>query len=160
MKEHFEAKVGLHQGSAVSQLLFNIVFKIITENVREETPRCVLYADDILLMANSRRELERKLEEWRLVVESRGMRISRSKTEYFTKDVDGDQLATIKLDFKVDGIIGEKCQECCAAPLKKLEEKKLDVAEMKMLRWMVGITRRNRIRNVYSGSSGKFRRQD
>ncbi|XP_037801351.1 uncharacterized protein LOC119596258 [Penaeus monodon] len=28
---------------------------------------------------------------------SRGMRISRSKTEYFTTDIDGDQLATIKL---------------------------------------------------------------
>ncbi|XP_037779447.1 uncharacterized protein LOC119575988 [Penaeus monodon] len=36
-----------------------------------------------------------------------------------------------------------------AAPLKKLEEKKLDVAEMKMLRWMVGVTKRDKIRNDY-----------
>ncbi|XP_063588688.1 uncharacterized protein LOC134765822 [Penaeus indicus] len=35
MTEHFEVKVGLHQGSP---LLFNIVFDVITENVREEPP--------------------------------------------------------------------------------------------------------------------------
>ncbi|XP_063588669.1 uncharacterized protein LOC134765806 [Penaeus indicus] len=47
-----------------------------------------------------------------------------------------------------------------AAPLKKLEEKKLDGTEMKMLRWIVGGTRRDRIRNNYiredSGSKTKM----
>ena len=32
-----------------------------------------------------------------------------------------------------------------AAPLKKIDEKKIDMAEMKMLRWMVGVTKRDRI---------------
>ncbi|XP_037790195.1 uncharacterized protein LOC119585598 [Penaeus monodon] len=32
MTEHFEVKVGLHQGSALSPLLFTIVFDIITGN--------------------------------------------------------------------------------------------------------------------------------
>ena len=35
------------------------------------------------------------------------------------------------------------------APIKKTEEKKLDVAEMKMLRWMAGVTRMDRVRNKY-----------
>ncbi|XP_063597217.1 uncharacterized protein LOC134773901 [Penaeus indicus] len=35
------------------------------------------------------------------------------------------------------------------APLKKSEEKKMNAAEMNMLRWMVGVTRRDRIRNEY-----------
>ena len=36
-----------------------------------------------------------------------------------------------------------------AAPVKKTEEKKLDVAEMKMLRWMSGVTRKDKIQNKY-----------
>ena len=32
-------------------------------------------------------------------------------------------------------------------PVKKVQEKRLDVAEMKMLRWMCGVTKRDRIRN-------------
>ena len=31
--------------------------------------------------------------------------------------------------------------------MKKAQEKKLDVAEMKMLRWMSGVTKLDRIRN-------------
>ncbi|XP_037804916.1 uncharacterized protein LOC119599255 [Penaeus monodon] len=153
--EHFEVKVGLHQGSALSPLLFNIVLDVITENVREETPWCVLYADDIVLVAESRRVLERKLEEWRFVLESRRMRIGRSKTEYFPTDIDGDQLATIKrVPIRLKGKVHKTVVRPAltygleAAPLKKLEKKKWDAAEM-MLRWMVGVTRRDRIRNDY-----------
>ncbi|XP_037773922.1 uncharacterized protein LOC119570126 [Penaeus monodon] len=91
MAEHFRVKVGLHQGSAPSPLLFNIMFDVITENVGEEPPWCVLYADDTVLVAGSRRVLEKKLEEWSFPLESRRMRISRST------DIDGDQLATIEL---------------------------------------------------------------
>ncbi|WP_435316542.1 hypothetical protein, partial [Klebsiella pneumoniae] len=35
--------------------------------------------------------------------------------------------------------------EC--APLKKAEERKLDVTEMKMLRWTAGVTKLDRVRN-------------
>ena len=34
-----------------------------------------------------------------------------------------------------------------AEAVKKAQEKKLDVAEMRMLRWMSGVTKLNRIRN-------------
>jgi len=99
--DRFQAKVGLHQGSALSPLLLNIVFNIITEAVREEPPWCVLYADDIVLVTEERRQLERKLEEWRVALENRGMKISRSKTEYFTTDTSGDQQATSRLNGEI-----------------------------------------------------------
>ena len=35
------------------------------------------------------------------------------------------------------------------ASMKKTEEKKMDVAEMIMLRWMCGVTREDRTRNEY-----------
>ena len=41
------------------------------------------------------------------------------------------------------------------APIKKTEERKLDVAEMKMLRWMSGVTKMDRVRNEYIRGSLK-----
>ena len=72
------------------------MFDVITENVRVEPPRCILYANDIVLVAESRRQLEMELERWRSALEGRGMIISRTKTEYFTTDVSGDQHAIIE----------------------------------------------------------------
>ena len=42
-----------------------------------------------------------------------------------------------------------------AGPLKKIEEKKLDVTEMKMLRWMMGVTKSERIKNDYIRGTAK-----
>ena len=96
--DEFRVGVGLHQGSALSPLLFNIVFDVITENVREDPPWCIIYADDVVLVAEDRVGVERKLYEWRNALESRGMRISRTKTEYFTTDLNGNQDETVRLD--------------------------------------------------------------
>ena len=40
--------------------------------------------------------------------------------------------------------------------VKKAHEKKMEVAEMKMLRWMCGVTRLDKIRNEISGSTTKW----
>ena len=95
--DSFEVKVGLHQGSALSPFLFNIVMDVLTEPERGQPPWCVFYADDIILVAESREVLERLLETWRNSLESRGLKISRIKTEYMTTDLEGDQRATIQL---------------------------------------------------------------
>ena len=42
----------------------------------------MLFADDIVLMGESREDLNKKLELWREALEVYGLRISRSKTEY------------------------------------------------------------------------------
>jgi hypothetical protein len=49
MTENFKVNVGLHQGSALSPFLFNKVFDVVTEEVRENPHWCLLYADALCL---------------------------------------------------------------------------------------------------------------
>ncbi|MBJ3201398.1 hypothetical protein JGB54_23260, partial [Salmonella enterica subsp. enterica serovar Agona] len=56
--ESFDVKVGLHQGSVLSPLLFVIVMDVITKEVREGLPWEVLYADDLVLVAESEEKLK------------------------------------------------------------------------------------------------------
>ncbi|XP_068232077.1 uncharacterized protein [Palaemon carinicauda] len=48
-KEKFKVKVGLHQGSALSPYVFDIVMDVISLEISEEGPRCAMLADDIML---------------------------------------------------------------------------------------------------------------
>ncbi|XP_037787377.1 uncharacterized protein LOC119582936 [Penaeus monodon] len=123
-------------------------YKNVTTKVRQIEPLwCILYADDIVLVAETKQEIQ-KMEGWRTALESRGLKISRKKTEYFTMDTEGDQQSTIQ----IDGLNLKRVDHSMTcgieiAPLRKVEERKLDVAEMKMLRWMVRVTKMDCIRN-------------
>ena len=46
-------KVGLHQGSVSSPVLFVIVIEMISRELRAGLPLELLYADDLILMAES-----------------------------------------------------------------------------------------------------------
>jgi hypothetical protein len=46
----------------------------------------MLFADDVVLVDDSRTEVNRKLELWRHTLESKGFRLSRTKTEYMRCD--------------------------------------------------------------------------
>ena len=49
---------------------------------QEDVPWDMLFADDIVLSRQNHRELEEDLEIWRNALERRGLKVSRSKTEY------------------------------------------------------------------------------
>ena len=49
----FGVKVGLHQGSVLSPLLFIIVLEALSREFRKGLPLELLYADDLVLMADS-----------------------------------------------------------------------------------------------------------
>ncbi|KAK3567025.1 hypothetical protein QTP86_008980 [Hemibagrus guttatus] len=80
--EEFKVEVGLHQGSAPSPFLFAIVMDQLSEEVRQESPWTMMFADDIVICSESREQVEENLERWRFALERRGMKVSRSKTEY------------------------------------------------------------------------------
>jgi hypothetical protein len=58
--ESFAVKVGLHQGSVLSLLLFIVVMDVIVKEIREGLPWEVLYADDLVQIATSMEELKDK----------------------------------------------------------------------------------------------------
>ena len=80
--EGFEVKVGLHQGSALSPCLFAMVMDRMTDDIREEAPWTMMFADDIVICSESYEWLEQKLESWKYALERRGMKVNRRKTEY------------------------------------------------------------------------------
>ncbi|KAI5094885.1 beta-ureidopropionase [Silurus meridionalis] len=78
----FKVKVGLHQGSALSPFLFAVVMDRLTDEVRQESPWTMMFADDIVICGGSSKQVEKSLESWRYTLERRGMKVSRSKPEY------------------------------------------------------------------------------
>ena len=201
--ESFKVKVGLHQGSALSSFLFAVIMDRLTDEVRREPPWTMLFADDIVICEETREEVERRLESWKYALERRGMKVSRSKTEYLCINGGNDD-ETVKMEdtkvprvkeFKylgstvqesggcerevkkrvqagwngwrrVSGVICDKRLparvkgkvyssvvrpamvyglETVAVTKKQVEE--MEVEEMKMLRFAMGVTRKDKIRN-------------
>ena len=204
----FNVEVELHQGSALSPFLFAIV------DVRREAPWNMMFADDIVIASESREQAEEDLERWRCALVRRGMKVSRSKTEYLcmsdnvteeTVKLQGADLAKVQ-DFKYLGctvqdngdcqkevkkriragwngwrkISGIMCDRKLSAKVKgriykvavrpalmfglettalsKRQVADLEVAELKMLRFALGVTRKDKIRNEHIRGTGKVKR--
>ena len=80
--ESFKIKVGLHQGSAFSPFLFAVIMNRLTDEVSREPPWTMQLADDIVICEETRENVERRIESWKYALESRKIKISRSKTKY------------------------------------------------------------------------------
>ena len=213
----FEVKVGLHQGSALSPCLFAMMMDRMTDEIREEAPWTMMFADDIVICSESKEQVEEKLESWRYALERRGMKVNRRKTEYMcvnerqdnssgTVKMQGEEVAKVE-DFKYLGSTVQSNGECgrevkkrvqagwngwrrmsgviCdrrvparvkgkvykvavrpamlygleTVALTKRQEAEMEVAELKMLRFSLGVTRMDKIRNEYirgTAQVGKF----
>ncbi|KAK3563366.1 hypothetical protein QTP86_021842, partial [Hemibagrus guttatus] len=203
--EEFKVEVGLHQGSALSPFLFAIVMDQLSEEVRQESPWTMMFADYIVICGESREQVEENLERWRFALERRGMEFSRSKTEYMcvnemegsgTVRLQGEEVKKVQefkylgstvqsngecgkevkkrvqagwngwrkmsgvlCDRKISARIKGKVYRTVVRPamlygletvsLRKRQESELEVAELKMLRFSLGVTRLDRIRNEY-----------
>uniref|UniRef100_A0A1S3Z9A6 Reverse transcriptase domain-containing protein n=1 Tax=Nicotiana tabacum TaxID=4097 RepID=A0A1S3Z9A6_TOBAC len=74
--------MGLHQGSALSPFLFSLAMDALTRHIQGEVPWCMLFADDIVLIDETRGGVNKRLEIWRQTLDSKGFKLSRTETEY------------------------------------------------------------------------------
>ncbi|KAM0884725.1 hypothetical protein ACQ4PT_030802 [Festuca glaucescens] len=201
--DDFPIRIGLHQGSALSPYLFDLVMDEVTRDIQGDIPWCMLFADDVVLVDDSRTGVNRKLELWRRTLESKSFRLSRTKTEYMrcsfssTRHEEGEVSldgqvvperdtfrylgSMLQKDGDIDEDVGHRIKagwmkwrqasgvlcdkrvpqklkgrfyrtairpamlygaECW--PTKRRHIQQLSVAEMRMLRWICGHTRKDR----------------
>ena len=69
----FGVKVGVHQGSVLSPLLFVIVLEALSCEFRTGTPWELLYADDLVISAETEEGLKMKLNKWKTEMEIRSV---------------------------------------------------------------------------------------
>ena len=81
-------KVGVHQGSVLSPLLFIIVLEALSREFRAGLPWEMLYADDLVLIAESLEELEQLYANWKNEMEQKGLRVNVGKTKVMPSQYD------------------------------------------------------------------------
>ncbi|GJS17044.1 retrovirus-related pol polyprotein LINE-1 [Tanacetum coccineum] len=140
--------------------------------IQENIPWCMIFADDIVLITESTKGLNNRLESWRKALEDNGLRVSREKTKYLRCDFGryevvhqeediriGDQILQPKESFRYLGFLCDKRipsklkgnfyrvairpamlygSECW--PITKAQANRVEVAELRMLRWPCGKT--------------------
>ena len=79
--ELFGIKVGVHQGSVLSPLLFIIVLEALSLEFKVGCPWELLYADDLAIIASSLEELLERLQIWKINMASKGLRLNLPKTK-------------------------------------------------------------------------------
>ena len=79
--EEFGVGVGVHQGSVLSPLLFILVLEALSHQFRTGVPWELLYANDLVVMADSLEDCIAKLKAWKEGMERKGLRVNMKKTK-------------------------------------------------------------------------------
>ena len=96
LSEEFSVKVGVHQGSVLSPLLFAMVIDEATKNARNGWMKQILYADNLVLMGETMEELRENLDEWKEAFESKGMRVNLGETKLRVSGME-EKRSTVRL---------------------------------------------------------------
>ena len=76
----FNVKVGVHQGSVLSPLLFIIVLETLSKEFRTRCPWELLYTDDLVIVDETMEKVVYRQKVWKDNVEAKGLRGNLSKT--------------------------------------------------------------------------------
>ena len=79
--ESFGIEVGLHQGSALSPFLFVLVLDTISSSFRRSVPWEVLFADDLVVAAETEEQLQEIWLKWQKGLARHGLKVNTGKTE-------------------------------------------------------------------------------
>ncbi|KAK6760556.1 hypothetical protein RB195_021861 [Necator americanus] len=199
----FPVRVGVHQGSSLSPLLFILCMDTITKEIQKQHPWTLLFADDVMLASESRDDLQKQVQSWNDQLQQYGLRLNTSKTEYMecgpkiedgsirvdrtelnkvncfkylgskvtsTGDIDQEGRARVNAawmkwkmatgvlcDKKVPVRLKSKIYRtvvrpvalygCECWPTTKALERVLHAMEMRMLRWTIGVTLKEKVSN-------------
>ena len=72
----------MHQGSVLSPLLFILVLQVHSLEFRTGVPWQLLYADDLVLIADTQEGCFSKLKAWKVSMESKGLCVTMKKTKF------------------------------------------------------------------------------
>ena len=105
LSEELEVKVGINQGSVLSPFCFAMVVDVVTEFTREGALSELLYADDLVLMGETIKELRNKLFKWKEALGSKGLKDNLGKTKVMVSGViTKDGMSKCEVD---------TCEVCC-----------------------------------------------
>ncbi|KAK3534599.1 hypothetical protein QTP86_016751 [Hemibagrus guttatus] len=108
----------------------------LSEEVRQESPWTMMFADDIVICSESREQVKKKVQEFKYLGS-----IVQSNGECGKERESGKVYKTVVRPAMLYGLE--------TVSLRKRQEADLEVAELKMLRFSLGVTRLDRIRNEY-----------
>ena len=81
LRESFEVKVCLHQGSLLSPLLFSAVMDVVSSEARSGLPSELLYVDDLVIIALTMEQLARRVADWRASLLGKGLKVNAGKSK-------------------------------------------------------------------------------
>ena len=88
--EEFKIKIGVHQRSVLSPLLFPIVVDVITKDARRGVVNELLYADDFVFMSETMEDVKERFWKWKDAMESKGLKAFTKKTKVIVSGPEGE----------------------------------------------------------------------
>ncbi|GKB92117.1 hypothetical protein Tco_0964389, partial [Tanacetum coccineum] len=130
--------------------------RVFPRGIQKDILWCLIFADDIMIVSESAKGLNDRLKNWREALEDNDLWISREKTKYIRCDFSSTEIARIE---EVEICIGDKILQPNesfrylrsmfhkfglidedASTVSKQPANRVEVAELRMLRWTCGKT--------------------